>query len=111
MAFGMLGLEFDSQYPHYWEFKSPYPDSIKIKGGIMVQAKVKCTKNESPEWDTNDSNRNVNFQCVYDSDPNSPNYEWSKYTPSGNIHLNVTNPNAFNKFVVGAEYIVSFEEV
>ena len=52
--------------------------------------------------------KEVNLQAVYgDGDANK---EWSKYTPSGNIKINITNPDAFNQFEVGKDYYVTFEK-
>jgi len=34
------------------------------------------------------------------------NTEWSKYTPSGNLTINITNPALFDQFVVGRDYYI-----
>ena len=39
------------------------------------------------------------------------NEQWSKWTPSGQIDISITNPDAFNQFKVGKEYHVDFNEV
>ena len=38
------------------------------------------------------------------------NKEWSKYTPSGQIELHITNPVAFEAFKLGQFYLVDFVE-
>lgn len=38
------------------------------------------------------------------------NESWSKYTPSGNIEINITNPEAYNQFTVGKSYYINFTE-
>lgn len=79
---------------------------------MSVQAKVRCIGNSSPQWipdGTAADTRLVRFTPVYDSDPSAPNFEWSKYTPSGYIELTVTNEAAFSAFEVGAEYMLTFD--
>lgn len=79
---------------------------------MAVQVKVRCTGNSRPPYYTDDQlddARSVRFTPVYDSNPDHPNFEWSKYTPSGSIELSVTNPDAFSKFEVGREYLLTFE--
>lgn len=56
-------------------------------------------------------NRQVQFAPVYSSDPDSPNYSWSKYTPSGSLMLNITNPAAYEQFEVGKTYELTFTPV
>lgn len=55
--------------------------------------------------------KQVRLDAVYSSDPASENYSWSKYTPSGSASLTITNPDAFNQFVVGEEYFLDFTPV
>lgn len=38
------------------------------------------------------------------------NESWSKWTPSGELQMCVTNPDAIKQFVVGRCYILTFEE-
>lgn len=37
------------------------------------------------------------------------NTDWSKWTPSGVIRMNVTNPAALEQFQVGSAFTVTFE--
>lgn len=39
------------------------------------------------------------------------NESWSKYTPSGTIEMNVTNPTAIERFEPGKAYYVTFDPV
>lgn len=48
---------------------------------------------------------------VYSSDKTSPNYSWSQWTPSGELKLCITNPDAFNQFAPGKVFIMTLEEV
>ena len=43
--------------------------------------------------------------CAVHGDDNAT---WSKYTPSGSIELQVTNPVAYDAFVLGESYFVDF---
>lgn len=38
------------------------------------------------------------------------NGDWSKYTPSGEISITITNPAAVEKFEVGEVYSLTFEK-
>lgn len=55
--------------------------------------------------------RDFIFVPVYSSDPTSENYSWSKWTPTGRIHLGVTNTEAFKDAKVGDEFLLSFTPV
>lgn len=61
--------------------------------------------------ETSSDHRNVTMAAVYSSDPAHENYSWSKWTPSGSINMSITNPEAFNQFEAGAEYMVTFKKV
>jgi hypothetical protein len=47
----------------------------------------------------------VTLQPVYDDGANS---QWSKYTPSGQLQLTITNPEAYKQFELGKAYFVDF---
>lgn len=53
----------------------------------------------------------VELWAVYSSDPSSPNYSFSKATPSARLTAHVSNPGAFGFFEPGAEYDVTFTRV
>ena len=80
---------------------------------MSVQAKVRCVSNAQPVYDTTTTgeSRLVRFTPVYDSDPEHPNFEWSKATPAGYLELYITNPAAHGQFEVNAEYLLTFEKV
>lgn len=78
---------------------------------MTIQAKVRCIGNSAPAWDNSDTQRFVRFTPVYDTNPDHPNFEWSKYTPSGYIELLITNEVAFSVFEVNSEYLLTFEPV
>lgn len=51
---------------------------------------------------------NVYAHPVYSSDPKSPNYSFSQATPSGQIQMWISNPDAFGFFKLRGEYDVTF---
>lgn len=52
--------------------------------------------------------KKVNLLPVYGN--NAENKEWSTYTPSGQIWMVITNPGAYDQFVIGKDYLVTFNE-
>lgn len=56
------------------------------------------------------AHRKVKLTPVYSNDPKSPNYSWSKWTPSGSIELTITNPLAYEQFKPGKTYFVDFQQ-
>lgn len=55
--------------------------------------------------------RQVFLNPVYSSDKSSPNYSWSQYTPSGKLEMTITNPTAYEQFVPGKVFLMTFEAV
>ena len=71
----------------------------------MIRAKMKCnsvTKTEGSE--------NVKFSPVT-AGSSKENESWSKWTPSGSLELNITNPAVHGAFVPGVEYFIDISEV
>jgi len=69
---------------------------------MTIQAKLVCesvTKTQGAEA--------VKLRPVTGDSPE--NKTFSKYTPSGSVVLDITNPAAFGAFVPGAEYLTTFE--
>ena len=80
----------------------------KRKTSIMhVAAKVRI---DSVLTFAHSDDRHITFRPVYSSDPKSPNYSWSKATPSGQIQLTVSNPEAFKDAMEGDEYYITFKK-
>ncbi len=44
-------------------------------------------------------------------DPEGPNKSWTKWTPSGEVKLDITNPEALKEFEVGKFYGSTFEKL
>jgi hypothetical protein len=53
----------------------------------------------------------VTLMPVYGGEDDKANREWSKWTPSGELRLTITNPDAYNQFVIGKTYWVDFSPV
>jgi hypothetical protein len=77
---------------------------------MTVTARMRCHFVQRFNVDKPDEYRVVNLNPVYSSDPDSPNYSFSKWTPSGQISLTITNPDAFSQFAEGKSYNLTFEE-
>lgn len=54
--------------------------------------------------------KTVKLTAVYSDDKDSPNYTYSKATPSGNLELVISNPAAYEQFTVGKTFDLTFEE-
>ncbi|MEK7178560.1 MAG: hypothetical protein AAB721_02820 [Patescibacteria group bacterium] len=77
---------------------------------MAVRAKMRCThRQEYTEGGHSDklSGVNVTLQPVYASGPDDKaNTEWSKWTPSGQLQMTITNPAAYEQFQLGKAYYV-----
>jgi len=70
----------------------------------MVTGKFKCieiTEYECP-------GKKVKFAAVM---RDKANVDWSQWTPSGTIEMNITNPAALDQFKVGEEYDLTLAQV
>jgi len=72
---------------------------------MSVKAKFRCDSILKEE-----TAQTVRFSAVTSNEPGSENAAWSKWTPSGQLMMNITNPAAFNQFVEGKEYFLTLEE-
>lgn len=81
----------------------PYPKPKK--GNIMtVRAKFQCNSiNKSPD----NSSAVVNLMAV--TTGSTENESWSKYTPSGQLQMVISNPAAFEQFEQGKEYFIDIQ--
>lgn len=52
-------------------------------------------------------NETVQLQAVYGRE-GTKNQEWSKYTPSAQFSITISNPSAFNKLSKGRFFFVDF---
>ena len=68
----------------------------------MIRAKFECY---SVKKLNNDSEELEFLAVTSDSEENRT---WSKWTPSGNIKMTITNPDIFGKFIPGKKYYLDF---
>lgn len=68
---------------------------------MAVTAKFKCTYSKEGA---------VHLSAVYDSNPESENGKFFKYTPAGDIHMEIVNEEASEQFKEDKEYFVTFQE-
>lgn len=76
---------------------------------MAFRAKVRITRVESSLHPKSGDHRKVTLQPVYGDGDDAANKEWSKWTPSGNIELTITNPEVWPELTPGACFIVTFE--
>lgn len=87
---------------------------------MAIVAKMVCNKNETSFAGYEDSTEQaeptvllqeqVRLDAVYSDDPENPNHQWSKWTPSGQLDLLITNPDAQRYLQPGVEYIVEIRK-
>jgi len=65
----------------------------------MVRAKFRCSEIRHVSQQTY-----VKFEPVLDQDNNS----WSKWTPAGELHMAITNPEAMRAFEIDKCYFLDF---
>lgn len=77
---------------------------------LTVVAKMRCVERKDMQHDANAAGKTtaVRLQPVYASE--GPNASWSKYTPSGEVTLQITNEAAVEAFKLGRCYLVRFDE-
>ncbi|WP_421849926.1 hypothetical protein [Oricola sp.] len=78
-----------------------------------VRAKFWCKKIEyvhnPPGGDPAATMAEITFEPVYpQGEDDTTNKEWSRWTPSGEIKMTVTNPAAIARFEGGRSYYVDF---
>jgi hypothetical protein len=80
---------------------------------MTVQAKFRCiqvtTQREGDGSKTDAKVAAIKLQAVYEE--NGPNKSWAKYTPMGELTMQVTNPAAIDAFEVGQCYLLEFTPV
>ena len=76
----------------------------------MVRAKFRCTeKTSSTTTDAYGEPKPVDQERVKLQAVMGPgNEEWSRWTPSGTLELNISNPAALEQFKVGQDYFIDF---
>jgi hypothetical protein len=67
----------------------------------MIRAKFRCTQVTRNEY----GEEVVDFQAAYGTGENA---QWSKATPSGQVHMNISTDGAQGKFQPGKHYFLDF---
>jgi len=68
---------------------------------MTVRAKFRCnTVQKSPD----ETSFTVNLSPVISG--SIENQQWSKWTPSGQLSMHITNPDAFDQFEQDTEYFI-----
>ena len=78
---------------------------------MAVRAKCRVTGRHEMRGVTKGDNNitvQVTLQPVYGGEDDGANEQWSKWTPSGELRLSITNPNAYKQFELGQAYFVDF---
>jgi hypothetical protein len=77
-----------------------------VRCKVRVSSVTKSMTNKGEvEYET------VKLCAVYDSNPDSENGKWSKWTPSANFEIQISNPSAMDKLSKGHEFYVDFTPV
>jgi len=74
---------------------------------VAVRAKFRCSSKTPETFDP--SIVRVQFDAVYGD--GTDNAEWSKWTPSGNLSMQITNPGAHEQFEVWKSYYLDITPV
>jgi hypothetical protein len=79
----------------------------------QIKAKMQVYSNKPGSVDTTGKKESeqVTMTAVYSNEPGSENYSFSKATPSATLSMYINNPDAFDFFQEGKQYIVTFEPV
>jgi len=76
----------------------------------QIEAKLQCVSVQefySPGTASKKTGESVTLNAVYSSDPESPNHAWSIATPSAQFTLHISNPQAWDAFKGGEEWVVT----
>ena len=79
---------------------------------MSVVAKFRCVevkKNEDHSDERNDPVL-VRLQAVFGGENDEANRSWSKWTPSGELFMSITNPAAHAEFKTGRCYFITVAE-
>lgn len=83
---------------------------------MAVKAKFRCNSVTAYSWDEGKTiaGKNVAMTAVigYNVDGSrfDENEAWSQATPSGQLSMHISNPDAFEQFEEGKQYYLTFEE-
>jgi hypothetical protein len=72
----------------------------------MIRAKFRCDSVETYDLGAGVVNEHVRFDAAIDDG----NKSWSEWTPSGQLSMTISNPQAQGKFQEGSFYYLDFSE-
>lgn len=72
----------------------------------VVRAKFRCLSITHFADNGPDAQAEIRFHAVYGT--GEENKSWSKWTPSGELKMMVTNPSAIEAFELGKSYFLDF---
>jgi hypothetical protein len=78
---------------------------------MSFRAKCRIIRVESSLHPSQGDHRKVTLQPVYGGDDDAANKEWSKWTPSGQLELTITNPEVWPDLVIGRAFFVDFTPI
>ena len=77
----------------------------------QIKAKMQVYSNKPGSVDTTGkkASEQVTLAAIYSNEPGSENYSYSQATPNASLSMYISNPDAFDFFEEGKQYIVTFE--
>lgn len=75
----------------------------------MLRAKFRANSVKLSDYGQGSKSEEVSLGAVYANSPE--NKEWAASTPSGQLAMTISNPNAFGQIVAGREYFIDIIEV
>jgi hypothetical protein len=72
----------------------------------MIRAKFKVSRIAKVDVGNGNWQEEVSMQPVYGT--SDENKQWSKFTPSGELKMNITAEGAVGQFELGKEYFIDF---
>jgi hypothetical protein len=73
----------------------------KIMDAVLRLKMSVGSVNSSADQNGEKYQEEISLNAVYNSDPNSANAQWSKWTPCGSLSMTISNPQAFGKLRSG----------
>lgn len=75
-----------------------------VRAKFFVKS-IQAMTNGNPQ---HDQSSEVKLAPVYGQNGDDVNASWSRFTPSGEISMLITNPAAVDQFELGGEYFIDF---
>lgn len=75
---------------------------------MSFRAKCRITGVQSSLHPKQGDHRKVTLQPVFGAGEEDSNAQWSKFTPSGQVELTITNPEVWPDLVIGRAFYLDF---